>query len=603
MSLANVFRRFVGGSDQLLDEAVRKANFDRWHKQSKVKQPVYHATMADEDFDTFARGDIGYHFGTKGAAEDRFSSLGAKGAMWDEPEYLEGARVLPVHLSLQNPIHLPDMGGWDVPQRWREDFLAQPDEDLARWFPDPYLRNDIQMAAETALGPRFDPNPAFAEEIRRILKAHGYDGVQYRNAYEDPGRMSYIAFEPTQIKSVFNQGTYDPTNPSFLKAGAGGAVGLAALGGSEDTEAAPGFRLQNVMSMLRPIDEVKAAVGNPVLGEQTYPMAELILEQFQKAQQQGVSPRDLLKSYGITTSSVQRGALDAGQFPPTMRGGETGLLRPEDAMANWFTSPPGQDYLDSTLAGATDPATVQNLREGFRPYGMADVLAGQMLRAGDTVLPDLPVFQQMIAGGMSPDEVLAYFATAGTVPGIGPVKAGFQLPMLGRGDLPVPDANQLNLHLAPGGKNLVDELNPRQKAQVVKEIANRQSAIGMQMPERYEPLRQYLTHHDVWDRTLGTQTTHQPIINAMRYGGMGGAAAGLGALASPGDTQAATLSREMSHQQPQVPPVTTAVSDLIRDAVADPENALGLLGLFGSMLTMPRSLAGPEAGRHSPTFY
>lgn len=41
--------------------------------------------------------------------------------------------------------------------------------------------------------------------------AEGYDGIVYRNAYEDKGHDSYIAFQPWQVKSaVGNVGTFSP---------------------------------------------------------------------------------------------------------------------------------------------------------------------------------------------------------------------------------------------------------------------------------------------------------------------------------------------------------------------------------------------------------
>lgn len=91
-------------------------------------------------------------------------------------ERREGGNVLPVYLSIQNPM-VADFGG----ARYRERTYA---------------------------------------EIISEAQENGHDGVILRNTI-DAGFMAggdavtdiYVAFAPTQIKSVFNQGTFDPTNP------------------------------------------------------------------------------------------------------------------------------------------------------------------------------------------------------------------------------------------------------------------------------------------------------------------------------------------------------------------------------------------------------
>jgi hypothetical protein len=53
--------------------------------------------------------------------------------------------------------------------------------------------------------------------IREYLKSKGYDGITYPNEYEGEGE-SYIAFDPTQIKSAIgNSGSFDPNDPNILR--------------------------------------------------------------------------------------------------------------------------------------------------------------------------------------------------------------------------------------------------------------------------------------------------------------------------------------------------------------------------------------------------
>ena len=54
------------------------------------------------------------------------------------------------------------------------------------------------------------------DEIVSALKKGGYDGIVYENIIEGGGD-SYIAFDPEQIKSIHNSGTYDPKDANILK--------------------------------------------------------------------------------------------------------------------------------------------------------------------------------------------------------------------------------------------------------------------------------------------------------------------------------------------------------------------------------------------------
>ncbi len=60
------------------------------------------------------------------------------------------------------------------------------------------------------------------EEFQSILKANGYDGVmawrddRYDNR-KDEHSLEAVAFDPTQIKAVDNEGTFDPDDPKFRK--------------------------------------------------------------------------------------------------------------------------------------------------------------------------------------------------------------------------------------------------------------------------------------------------------------------------------------------------------------------------------------------------
>lgn len=67
------------------------------------------------------------------------------------------------------------------------------------------------------------------------LKKSGYDGIIYSQKWNN-GEVTkeYIAFDPTQIKSIHNKGTFDETNPNILKSLGLGALGLGAVEASKD---------------------------------------------------------------------------------------------------------------------------------------------------------------------------------------------------------------------------------------------------------------------------------------------------------------------------------------------------------------------------------
>ena len=53
-------------------------------------------------------------------------------------------------------------------------------------------------------------------DVNNVLKQKGFDGIVAKN-YWGEGSDYYTVFEPTQIKSVNNQGTFDPVNPNIYK--------------------------------------------------------------------------------------------------------------------------------------------------------------------------------------------------------------------------------------------------------------------------------------------------------------------------------------------------------------------------------------------------
>lgn len=141
---------------------VNTKEFKAWFKGSRVVDAdgkplvVYHGTQKTD----FSKFNVPAHFGDAEAANQR--------SFWWM--FFDGSpshpNVIPAYLSIQNPKRVKD-AGQDI--HWKE-------------------------------------------EIRKA-KRQGYDGLVYQNTAE--GGESYVAFSPTQIKSVFNRGTWSPTEPDI----------------------------------------------------------------------------------------------------------------------------------------------------------------------------------------------------------------------------------------------------------------------------------------------------------------------------------------------------------------------------------------------------
>jgi GNAT superfamily N-acetyltransferase len=212
--------------------------FASWFGESKVtdqdKNPmvVYHSTSAKDDFSEFKTDGVGAHFGTLGAADARSSHVEkfAKNHLLREPG---PARLMPVYLSIENPLEMPDLAGLYknmkgelVPKDEVDDRLDefyQEDRDNPR-RPQPmawenegdfstYLRDRNIITSNELWDVMYDKDKAV-----ELLKEKGYDGIVYKNAVEDAGSESYIVFDPEQVKSaVGNDGKFDSGSGDIRK--------------------------------------------------------------------------------------------------------------------------------------------------------------------------------------------------------------------------------------------------------------------------------------------------------------------------------------------------------------------------------------------------
>lgn len=149
--------------------------FDVWFDGSKVVQDgkplvCYHGTRSV--FSEFKPSKSVGNQGETDQIEGMYFTDSVDGASWysltDDPKYL-----MPVYLSLKNPYIVADTKT---------------------------LRSDLDVTK--------------LSEVNTKLKKLGYDGIiMERGFYSNGGPYKlFMTFEPNQIKSVDNDGSWDPNN-------------------------------------------------------------------------------------------------------------------------------------------------------------------------------------------------------------------------------------------------------------------------------------------------------------------------------------------------------------------------------------------------------
>ena len=121
----------------------------------------YHGTNSDFDKFKYRNGDIGFHFGTVGQANSRIKFM-----KYETPS------IIPVHLKLNNPIRINDIGFFT-----RENLI----DELS-------LHHDIKSDKNKLLEIQNSSNVGSIRKARDLAEKHGKDSV--------------IVFKPNQIKSI-----------------------------------------------------------------------------------------------------------------------------------------------------------------------------------------------------------------------------------------------------------------------------------------------------------------------------------------------------------------------------------------------------------------
>ena len=364
----------------------------------------------------------------------------------------------------------------------------------------------------------------FDDRVERLMKHYFLHGNE--TPYMPEKSQVYDSFRPMQ----------QFPNPIFAE---GGEVEMAG-GGADKIKDAVGFlrRLANYKDapskhiddyQWKPMSEVGERLGQiDAIPPQVENFGAFMQDQAQRAANEGLTPRDLLKAFGISRGSIQRSALPTDSIRATGLDipGNAPTIRPEGAFATWMGTKPGQSWLDKGQSGIVDFDAINDAQQRLAPFGKSGDLA-QFLQWGPENLPGREgrlselVDRARTTGNSAPEE---WKDAVGDLFGIGLAKRGFFSAMLGRGDQPVFDARQIDLHVPKG--HYAEKYGKRAGTEggdeIMARLAARQEALGIGVPKDLMPFQQYLTHHTVWDKLGNEATTHQDLIDSLRGHAEGG---------------------------------------------------------------------------------
>lgn len=292
------------------DWQVSTEALKRWFGKSKVvddagnPKPVYHGTMAsfpafDKTFRGAASGASDARLGFFFTDSPETANVFARDA---HGEFHEGANIMPVYLRIENPAEVDYEGGL-------------------------YGEDDLRKAIREA-------------------KRTGHDGLIVRNVGElgysqDGPEVSthYIAFDPKQIKSVLNRGTFDEKTARLSEqreATFGKRIGARDLGGKE--ELAPdtlGYRTAELTPAEKAThDAVMQLARRLVPGAETRMMRALEAIEPGDSQQRG--KRILGSNYGPAYRRMIAWSMESPDAHGTMKHEavhwlrQAGLIRPDE---------------------------------------------------------------------------------------------------------------------------------------------------------------------------------------------------------------------------------------------------------------------------------
>lgn len=205
-----------------LQPITETPEFKRWFGDSKVVDEdgkplvVYHGTSSRESFSSFDNPYTpGWEYFTDTAqyAGDLalVQSMGRQGI--ERP-----ARTYPVFLKITNPLDVRGVFTGDLAKADEFfDYLESAGIDVS-------FKPNLEYDRKKHILDHVNALRSYGETARNAIQKAGYDGLIFADKlsasvdgrFRDTIATTYLAFEPTQIKSATgNRGTFDPTNPDI----------------------------------------------------------------------------------------------------------------------------------------------------------------------------------------------------------------------------------------------------------------------------------------------------------------------------------------------------------------------------------------------------
>lgn len=376
------------------------------------------------------------------------------------------------------------------------------------------------------LAKQHDPEAKFSVSTVKHPKEY-YESEEGENSHDYmpdvETDLPTLEITPKMRESILKNG--------FAAHADGGRVEGYAGGGDVETYQDP--ETQHISDWnWRPVEDVQESLGGlREIPSHVEKFGDFMDNIAQRAAGSGLTPRDLIKAYTITRSSIQRQAADVNKLrasgldlPEEM----TGKIRPEGAFGEWLHTPAGQAYLDAAEKGKVHQTAIQDAIKVMAPFGRHQTDIPDALTWAALNLPgkEKQVSELVHAGHLMASTPEEWRAFTQHIRGVGPSKSGFLASLMGRGDQPTLDARQIILHTGRPTKEASKYIAKKGGAggiEAVDRLAARQSAMDLSLPDRLKPYYQHLAHHAVWDKAGNDETTHEDVVRAMHHAANGGA--------------------------------------------------------------------------------
>lgn len=207
-----------------LSRQTETAAFKRWFGDSKVVDAdgkplvVYHGTARGDFsfFDTYASnyglmGSGGY-FTENPLVASEYTDKGA--AKMRRQGEQPAPTVYPVYLRIERPL---DMNAEPDRAKWVQAFpqYFESETDLTDFSTNEEVYREVEDIMTSDMIPAYEG----AEIIQDGIRSMGVDGITHmgggRVRADSVRHRVWIVFDPEQVKSPFNQGTFDPRDPSI----------------------------------------------------------------------------------------------------------------------------------------------------------------------------------------------------------------------------------------------------------------------------------------------------------------------------------------------------------------------------------------------------